>query len=117
MASELSNGLRKIGIHHRKGCLKKRAAGNSYQIKSFESALTNGVGFLVTKHFTQASFRAIARNGVSKLAGCNKAQPVARAAVGYAEHGHVFRGHPVSVFLNDKELRPGLQANRRAEPQ
>ena len=65
----------------------------------------------------QAPFRAIARHGISKLARSNKAQPITRAAVGDPKHGHVFRRHSMSVLLNRQKFRPGLQANRRAEPQ
>lgn len=58
----------KIGIHDSKRCLKQRSSWNGNQIKSFESACANGVGFLVTEDFAQPPFRAVARHGVAELA-------------------------------------------------
>ena len=58
----------KIGIHDSKGRVKQGPSWNGNQIKSFESACANGVGFLVTEYFAQAPFRAVARHGVAELA-------------------------------------------------
>src|SRR5687768_1921851 len=97
---DLANGFRKVGVHHGKGCLKDRAPGNSYQIKSFESALTSRIRLLPAEDFTQAPLRAIPRHGISKLAGSDKTQPIAGAAVCDPQYRHVFRGHPVSALLD-----------------
>lgn len=66
--SNLVDGGRKFRVHQGIRRLEERAAGNSYQVKSFEPALSDGVGFLVTKDFAKTTFGAVARHGVSKLA-------------------------------------------------
>lgn len=116
VTSDFQDSRSKISIRLRIGGHKQRAAGNGYQIKSFESALPNRVRFLVPEDLTQAPLRAVTRDGVPKLAGSDQAQAIIWEAVRRTQQDHIFCGHTMPVLLNSLELGPGLQANCRIEP-
>lgn len=116
MTSDFHDGCLKINVDVPVGRLKHRAAGNGYQVESFQSPLPNRIRLQTPEDLSEPSFRAVACNSIPKLSGRDEAQPIAGEAVCHAQQGHISGGHAVPIFLNSQELRPGLESNRRSEP-